>query len=131
MARKVAIIPACGSKHMDPATQALCFFYRNPPAESGVKPQPYKAIAKLIKQPKINTSRLKMAVHRFMVKKAPRGRKAGWRKTTVAEDNLIVSTFYKVRQPLGVLVEAPFSRRTISMALRRHSPQMASAARTC
>ena len=45
---------------MEPATQALCFFYRNPPAESGVKPQPYKAIPKLIKKPHIQIGAVKM-----------------------------------------------------------------------
>ena len=35
---------------MDPAAQALCYYYRNPPPESDVKPQPYKAIPKLIHQ---------------------------------------------------------------------------------
>ena len=27
---------------MSPALQELCFFYRNPPPDSGVKPQPYE-----------------------------------------------------------------------------------------
>ena len=36
------------TKHMGPAKQALCYFYRNPPANSGVMPQPFKEIAKLI-----------------------------------------------------------------------------------
>ena len=40
------------TKHMGPAQQALCYFYRNPPAKSGVKPQPFKEIAKLIQQPR-------------------------------------------------------------------------------
>ena len=71
---------ASGSQQMDPATQALCFFYRNPPRGSGVKPQPYKKIPQLIKQPRMEISRIKMAVKRFGKKKKKRGRKVGWRK---------------------------------------------------
>ena len=93
-------------KHLSPAMQALCYFYRSPPAESGVKPQPYKAIPKLIEHPRMKISRVKMAVKRFMDKKGTRGRRVGWRKTTASEDNAIVATFHKVRQPLGILVEA-------------------------
>ena len=54
MARAPARQEACDKKHMDAATQALCFFYRNPPPESGVKPQAYKAIPKLIHQPQMS-----------------------------------------------------------------------------
>ena len=41
------------SKHMDASLRALCFFYRNPPPGSGVRPQPYKEIAKLIRRPRM------------------------------------------------------------------------------
>ena len=114
MARAPARQEACDKKHMDAATQALCFFYRNPPPESGVKPQPYKAIPKLIHQPQMSLGRVKMAVKRFLKKKRPRGRKPGWRKTTPAEDKAMLDAFHKVRQPLGSLVEA----RDVWKALR-------------
>ena len=42
------------SKHMDASLRALCFFYRNPPPGSGVRPQPYKEIAKLIRRPRMH-----------------------------------------------------------------------------
>ena len=70
---------------MDAATQALCFFYRNPPATSGVKPQPYKAIPDLIGRPHMSGGAIKMAVHRFGSEKQRRGRAKGWHKTTVAQ----------------------------------------------
>ena len=101
-------------KHMDPATQALCYFYRHPPPNSGVRPQRFKAIPALIQQPRMQVNRVKQAVARFMQKKAARGRKTGWRKTTPAEDAAIFAAFQRVRQPLGILVEA----RDVWKALR-------------
>ena len=71
---------------MSPALQALCFFYRNPPPDSGVKPQPYRKIFGLLKAPHLGVGRIKMAVKRFHCEKKSRGRKTGWRKTTPAED---------------------------------------------
>ena len=91
---------------MSPALQALCFFYRNPPPDSGVKPQPYKKIPGLLKAPHLGVGGIKMAVKRFHCEKKSRGRKTGWRKTTPAEDAKIFSCFQKVRLPLGSLVEA-------------------------
>ena len=91
---------------ISPAMQALCYFYRNPPPGSGVKPQPYKVIPKLIKAPRTDIGRIKMIVNRFHNVRQARGRKTGWRKTTKAEDVKILSCFRKIRQPLGSLVEA-------------------------
>ena len=33
---------------MDPANVALCYFYRNPPSDSGVRPLPYQRIADIV-----------------------------------------------------------------------------------
>ena len=104
--------------HMSASMQALCYFYRNPPPGSGVKPQPYKAIPKLIKAPSMEVGRVKMAVRRFHLKRQTRGRKVGWRKTTPAEDATIFSCFKRVRQPLGSLVEARDVWRALPVALR-------------
>ena len=103
---------------LDAATQALCFFYRNPPPSSGVKPQPYKAIPELIGRPDTRIGAIKMAVRRFGKEKKPRGRRSGWRKTTKAEDACIIRCFKKVRQPLGALVEAPDVWRALPHDLR-------------
>ena len=106
MSSQLPAAVASGSQQMDPATQALCFFYRNPPRGSGVKPQPYKKIPQLIKQPRMEIGRIKMAVKHFGKKKKKRGRKVGWRKTTPKEDKEILAVFKRIRQPLGILVEA-------------------------
>ena len=76
---------AAMSKHMEASLRALCFFYRNPPAGSGVRPQPYKKIVKLIRRPHMSTRTIKTVVHRFLAARKVRGRKEGWRKTTPAE----------------------------------------------
>ena len=47
-----------------------------------------------------------MVVKRFGKKKKKRGRKVGWRKTTPKEDQEIFVAFKRIRQPLGILVEA-------------------------
>ena len=55
-------MPSTDNSHMDAATQALCFFYRNPPPGSGVPPQPFKKIPKLVGKPHMGIGRVKMAV---------------------------------------------------------------------
>ena len=104
---------------MDPAMQALCFFYRNPPSDSGVRPQPFRKIPKLIRRPSMSIERIKSAVRRFCLKKKKRGRRVGWRKTSQKEDQAILACFHKVRQPLGSLVEATDVWKALSANLRR------------
>ena len=82
--------------------QALCYFYRHPPVGSGVRPQPYSEIAKLIKRPHMPVGTIRQSVRRFMASRKVRGRKADWRKTTSAEDATILAAFRKVRKPLGL-----------------------------
>ena len=94
------------TKHMGPAQQALCYFYRNPPAKSGVMPQPFKEIAKLIRQPRTPADTIRWVVRNFHRVRKVRGRRPGWRKTTPAEDAKIFACFRKVRRPLGSLVES-------------------------
>ena len=96
----------------------MCYFYRNPPPGSGVKPQPYKAIPKLIGAPNMGIGRVKMAVRRFHGKRRARGRKVGWRKTTPAEDAVIFACFKRARQPLGSLVEAHDVWKALPASLR-------------
>ena len=118
MSSQLPAAVASGSQQMDPATQALCFFYRNPPRGSGVKPQPYKKIPQLIKQPRMEIGRIKMAVKHLGKKKKKRGRKVGWRKTTPKEDKEILAVFKRIRQPLGILVEASDVWKALSPRLR-------------
>ena len=70
------------TKHMGPAKQALCYFYRNPPANSGVMPQPFKEIAKLIQQPRTPANTIRWVVRNFHRVRKVRGRRPGWHKTT-------------------------------------------------
>ena len=106
------------SKHMDASLRALCFFYRNPPPGSGVRPQPYKEIAKLIRRPRMPAGTIRSAVKRFLAVRRVRGRKEGWRKTTPAEDAKILAAFRKVRKPLGSLVEKNDVWKALPLALR-------------
>ena len=116
--RTVLLTLASMPAPMSPALQALCYFYRNPPPDSGVKPQPYRQIPGLLKAPHLGVGRIKMAVKRFHNTKKSRGRKTGWRKTTPAEDAKIFSCFQKVRLPLGSLVEARDVWKALPPALR-------------
>ena len=59
-----------------------------------------------------------MAVKRFGKKKKKRGRKVGWRKTTPKEDQEILAVFKRIRQPLGILVEASDVWKALSPRLR-------------
>ena len=94
------------SARIGAAQQALCYVYRNPPASSGVRPQPYKEIARLIRQPQLPAATIRSIVRRFHRARQVRGRKKGWRKTTATEDARIFSCFQKIRRPLGSLVES-------------------------
>ena len=122
---------AAMSKHMEASLRALCFFYRNPPAGSGVRPQPYKKIAKLIRRPHMSTRTIKTVVHRFLAARKVRGRKEGWRKTTPAEDAQIFAAFQKVRKPLGSLVEKNAVWKSLPLALREKVSARTVARRLC
>ena len=100
-----AVLHAAMSQQMDAPLQALCYFYRHPPMGSGVRPQPYSEIAKLLKRPHMPVGSIRQSVRRLMASRKVRGRKVGWRKTTSAEDATIIAAFRKVRKPLGSLVE--------------------------
>ena len=106
------------TKHMGPAQQALCYFYRNPPAKSGVMPQPFKEIAKLIRQPRTPADTIRWVVRNFHRVRKVRGRRPGWRKTTPAEDAKIFACFRKVRRPLGSLVESQDVWKALPATLR-------------
>ena len=106
------------SARMGAAQQALCYFYRNPPASSGVRPQPCKEIARLIRQPQLPASTIRNIVRKFHRARQVRGRKKGWRKTTAAEDARILACFQKVRRPLGSLVESQDVWKALPATLR-------------
>jgi len=84
------------SSQMDALTRALCYWYRHPPANSGVEPAPYETIAGEVG---FSVGAVYKAVQSFNAPKQKRGRKKGWRKTTKSEDKVIMSTFHKVRPP--------------------------------
>ena len=78
---------------MDAVNLALCYFYKHPPADSGVKPLSDARIAGLAwkkdgSRPSVEGVRKAHLNHK---RPAPervetRGRKKGWRKTTKTED---------------------------------------------
>ena len=87
--------------------QALAYYMRNPPRCTKMKPQKYRVIcAHLVApgKPKPKVSTVHMAVQNFHKERATRGRKVGYRKTTLVEDSAILKAFHKVRQPCGSLV---------------------------
>ena len=95
--------------HMDERTRALCYFYRHPPSGSNIKPQTFPKIAVLVRKPgqqRLKPNTIRKLVDTFHSRRSARGRKAGWRKTSPADDKLILKTFLKVRQPLGARVDA-------------------------
>ena len=106
-------------KHMDAKTRALCYFYRHPPRNSGVKPVPYRKIPKLLPvRPRPTRQQVWTAVRTFHLVQKSRGRKKGFRKTTPAEDRCILRAFHKVREPLGSLVESRDVWNELTPALR-------------
>ena len=88
--------------------RALAYFYRHPPAGSGVRKQKFAKIATLIAapgEPAPNLETVKWAVLHFHDAAGKRGRKQGWRKTTGIEDKAIMTAFHKARRPLGSAVD--------------------------
>ena len=114
------------AKHMEDRTQALCYFYRNTPSNSNARRQKYKDIPKLIGQPRLKVSAVKMSVRRFKKQRQKRGRRCGWKKTTVAEDKQILATFHRVRKPLGSLCECNDVWKGLTAELREKVPQTSS-----
>ena len=109
--------------HMDERTRALCYFYRHPPPGSNIKPQKFSKIALLVRkpgQPRLKPDTIRKVVVAFHSHRSARGRKAGWRKTSPAEDKLILKTFLKVRQPLGARVDARDVYNDLSDSLRKN-----------
>ena len=106
---------------MNADNRALRHFYTHPPAGSGVRPQSYRSISRLVvkkdgTQPSLSGV-YKTAVEYRMIKRA-RGRRAGWRKTTKDEDKIIMSTFHKLR-PQGHGVTATGLHRALPLTLKR------------
>ena len=85
---------------MDDKNRALCFFYRNPP--NGAKRLTYAEIAEIVRNEDgghPSEGAVRQCVMNFHEPKATRGRKSGYRKTTKAEDNVVLQTFRKLRPP--------------------------------
>ena len=85
---------------MSPENRALCFFYRNPP--NGDKKLTYAKIADLVQNEDgehPTEGAVRHCVLNFHSAKDKRGRKAGYRKTSKAEDKVILQAFRKLRPP--------------------------------
>ena len=123
----LALLPSAAAasamgKHLGDKTKALCYFYRHPPAKSGVEAQPYSKIAKLVVgpgKPPLDKQKVFRAVRGFHKKRGARSRAQGWRKTTPKEDEKILKTFFKVRKPLGSAVESRDVWDDLPAGLRR------------
>lgn len=109
-------------KQMTEKQAALCYYYRNPPKDSGAKKTKFSKLPALVAapgKPKPSISACKMAVARFHNSGPGRGRPAGSRKTSAAEDKVILSTFLKVRLPLGSAVDSRIVYNALPDALRK------------
>ena len=85
---------------MDDKHRALCFFYRNSP--NGAKRLTYAEIAGIVRNKDgahPTEGGVRQCVMKFHEPKAKRGRKSGYRKTSKAEDNVVLQTFRKLRPP--------------------------------
>ena len=83
---------------MTPDERALCYAYRFPP--KGTRKMAYNKISEIIGFP---AGGIRECVRTFLDEKATRGRKQGWRKTTKAEDRVILQKFHKVSPPFVIV----------------------------
>lgn len=85
---------------MDDVNRALCFALRNPP--KGEKKRSYTDIRKLVRKKdtrRPSISAIAEAAATYTDAKEQVGRPEGWRKTTKADDKLILKAFHRVRPP--------------------------------
>ena len=112
---------------MDAENRALCYFYRHQPPQSGVQPLSYRDICPLVyltekdafgepKHPSV--AAVFKCVKQWARERKKRGRQAGWRKTTKAEDKQIHTCFQEVRKPLGKRVYARHVKAGLPPALK-------------
>lgn len=103
--------------------QALCYTLRNPPAHWKVKKEKFAKIPGIIRKElgeRITEDQAQKSAERFSAKPVGvRGRKEGWRKTTSADDKLILDTFHRVRQPAGSEVDSRDVHNALPDALRQ------------
>lgn len=113
---------------MDAENRAVCYFYRNPPVDSGMKRLSYAKIARIVVMPgrgengadeHPSPQAVCNVVKQWGKERAKRGRKTGWRKTSNAEDKRILHTFKEVRKPLGKKVKAEMVRSKLPGRLRQ------------
>ena len=93
---------------MNAENRALCYFYRFPPKDSGVRPLSFPKIAQIVRKQDgtcPTAEGVRLGVRDFHREKFQRGRKQGWRKTSAADDKVLMKTFHKVR-PAGAGVVA-------------------------
>jgi hypothetical protein len=108
-------------KHIDEKTKALCYFYRHPPPQSGIQATPYTKIPSLIPcTPRLRVHQVRNAVQTFHLKKKTRGRAKGFRKTTPAEDQLIMRIFFQNSTAIGELrgIEGRVERAASSLEVQ-------------
>jgi len=107
---------------MNAENRALCYFYRHPPPGS-VSALKWSAIARLVwnedGRAHPTAAGVRNCVPSWTAQRRKRGRKAGWKKTTVAEDKQIARCFHKARLPLGSRVTARDVEARMSSGLRR------------
>ena len=104
---------------MDRDNRAMCYALRNPPG--GAKPFSFESIAtKVFKTDGTHPSfaAVRKAAKEFHEEKQKRGRKAGQKKTTAAEDREILKKFKELRPP-GHGIDSRKIRRGLPVALRR------------
>ena len=107
---------------MNSENRALCYFYRHPPPGFGA-PMKWSAIAQRVWNADGRThptaAGVRQCVLSWTAERRKRGRKAGWRKTTNAEDRQIAKSFHKARLPLGSRVTSRDVELRLSTGLRR------------
>ena len=114
------LIPMAKSfAQMDDANRAMCYALRNPPA--GTKKASLKAIAGMVVKTDgshPSPQAVGEAARQFRAEKERRGRKAGEKKTTAAEDREILKKF-KFLLPPGHGIDSRRLHRALPVAIRR------------
>ena len=105
---------------MDAANRALCYFYRHPPPDSGVRPSSFEKITYMVvkqdgERPSVGG--VFKAVKEFRKARKVRGRRIGWRKTTKHDDKVIKATFHKLRPP-SCGVDSEELHRALPLSIR-------------
>ena len=104
---------------MDDQNKALCYAYRNPPpGKEKLKLWEIQLVVRNTNGGQVSEQAISDAANNFHDEREKRGRKVGWKKTTKAEDKIVMQAFHKLRPP-GCGVDSREVHKVLPLGLKK------------